>query len=87
MPLTNGEPSSHALAHQPADGEASERHLWPSPDYARQLDALRASCARHQGSDPGCHELAAHAVLPTKGYGMFRLFPFLRRHHRRRPSH
>jgi hypothetical protein len=35
------EGSGHALAHETADADASDGHLWPSPDYARQVDALR----------------------------------------------
>lgn len=32
-----------ALAHETADAGASDGHLWPSPDYARQVDALRGA--------------------------------------------
>lgn len=39
----NDDTVRRVLATEPADADASDGHLWPSPDYARQVDALRAA--------------------------------------------
>jgi hypothetical protein len=40
MPLMDDAGSGRALAHETRDAAASDGHLWPSPDYARQVDGL-----------------------------------------------
>jgi hypothetical protein len=43
MPLMDDEGSGRALAHETVNADAPDGHLWPSPNYAHQVDVLRGA--------------------------------------------